>query len=175
MTFRSSALMSIRGWVFTCMAAALSPDLQAQCGAMRESLGGVSLSIEVSRSTYRPGDSINLRLTLRNTSERPIPFLVVPAPALADLCVSDAAGQRVEPELAEAGALALSAGLLKPGAELTLRSAKGEEWVNLRDWGYELRTSGTYIIQGMSLVGDAGLASEPTPSQSNRASINIEG
>ncbi len=152
----------------------LASSLSAQTPS-RGSARDVSVRIETDRSAYRIGDSITVRLTLRNVSSHPVRFVDDPPKMLARLRVSDADRQEVEATYLS-GAQRASGSThrieLTPGEELTLRWL-GREWLNLRDWGYDLRVPGRYAIVG--IPGVAGL--EMTPDyetvRSNRAEFTI--
>jgi len=92
----------------------------------------------------------------------------------------DGAGREIKGS-EEAGSLALSATLLKPGAEFTLTGSDGSEWINIKEWGFDLRTPDIYSVEGRpasnrtrtfsesrSDSGDAAL-------RSNQTSFKIEG
>jgi hypothetical protein len=160
-------------WVLAFMATGLVSGLPAQ--------EGVTVRIEVDRGSYRAGDAINVRLTLRNTSDRPVAVPSFDDPNLVSFNLRDAAGHEVKALSGEAGSLALSATSLKPGQELTLTSAEGKEWWNLRDWGFELRVPGSYTVEGTPVVSGSRPKSGPRRApedavvRSNRASFQIEG
>jgi hypothetical protein len=127
---------------------AFSPSFRAQDDSMKLAYERVTLRIEIRRSVYSPGDSIDVRLTLRNPTDRMFILPAVPAPYLAKLRVTDAAGS-IPPSMTLApGVLALAVKTLKPGAELILTSARQSEWINLRDWGYDIRKPAKYTITG---------------------------
>src|SRR3990170_2506807 len=63
----------------------------------RRSALDVHLGIETSRSTYRVGDSIQVRLSLRNVSPVPVRFVSDPPVVQARLRLYDEEGREVEP------------------------------------------------------------------------------
>jgi hypothetical protein len=112
------------------------------------------MRIELQRSKYRRGDSIDVRVTLINNTDRTIPLPGTQAPNLVDLQVSDAAGLKLKSSFKPGVFLMLSMQTLGPKGELTLYSAEGREWINLRDWGYDVREAGTYTIAGSPRMGE---------------------
>lgn len=152
----------------------LATDLGAQ-----ESGGqiprGARLRIETSRSTYHSGDSIAVRLTLINPSSQPLKVLHLTPMAIASLVVMDAAGREIEPTAATA--FHFSSGppsILAPNSEVTIRG-RGGEWVNLRDWGYDLRSPGEYTIVGTPLVEQPSPKIEAKRVRSDAATFTIDG
>ncbi len=134
----------------------------------------VHLKIEVRRSTFRVGDSIDVRLTLHNTSGHLVKYMSGFAIMNAQLRVFDAEGCRVETTLISRIILASnSLDSLAPNGTRTLRNEKGQEWVNLRDFAYDLREPGKYTIVG--IPGTAGPRLSPDSTvRSNRVNITIK-
>jgi hypothetical protein len=112
-----------------------------------------TLRIELQRSEFHRGDSIDVRVTLINNTDRTIPVPGTAAPNLVNLQVSDAAGLKLQSSFRPGVFLMLSVQTLGPNGELTLYSAEGREWINLRDWGYDVREAGTYTIAGSPRTG----------------------
>jgi hypothetical protein len=67
---RSLAFISMTARAITWLGAELPPIVLAQDGSVQRFAGGLSLTIEVARSAYSTDDSVNVRLTLRNNSQR---------------------------------------------------------------------------------------------------------
>jgi hypothetical protein len=112
--------------------------------------GTLALEIQMRRSTYRIGDSIDVRLTIRNLSDRVLVSYPGWASYRTTLQVIDSAGGAVAPTLLGplmvGGVAPLNS--LPPGGEEVLMSHRGDAWVNLRDWGYDLSRPGKYSIVG---------------------------
>jgi hypothetical protein len=139
----------------------------------RRSARDVHLRIETDRPTYRVGDSIAVRLALRNVSPLPVRYVSAPPVVQARLRVYDTNGRQVRPAfphvLQRSGARPVT---LKAGEAVTLKWVSGE-WLNLRDWGYELRVPGRYTIVGLPGVVGPELAPDYETVRSNRATITI--
>ena len=141
----------------------------------RHSARDVRLRIETDQAAYRTGDSIAVRLTLLNSSSQDLKIFPTGHTGLAKLVVYDASGHKVEPTVSPAR-LFWSSGpprILKPQAEMTVRGQKGE-WLKLRDWGYDLRSSGKYTIVGIPLVGGPNVETDAKTARSNEATFTIE-
>jgi hypothetical protein len=168
--------MDARSFVLVAACLTLASSLGAQ-EPTRHSARDVRLRIETDRPTYRVGDSILVRLTLRNVSDHPVRFENATATVQARLRVYDVAGHQVEPTLP--GMLGRGGGpqlTLNAGAEATLlfwKSPPLREWLNLRDWGYDLRVPGRYTIVGIPGVRSLELTPDYQTVRSNRAAFTI--
>ncbi len=140
----------------------------------RRSARDVHLGIETDRPTYRVGDSIAVRLTLRNGSSAPVRYVSDPPVVQARLRVYDADGSQVEPAFSHARQAYQSGRpvTLGAGGAVTLKW-QGQEWLNLRDWGYDLRVPGRYTITGLPGVVGPELTPDYETVRSNRATITI--
>jgi hypothetical protein len=135
----------------------------------------VRVEIETDKTHYRIGDSVMVRLTLHNTSSQPILFQNETYTGLVDLRVIDQAGHSVGPTVSPLG-VRVSGPLrtFPAGESMTLlywRAPPQREWLNLRDWGFEIPKPGRYRILGTSSIGSP--ASTPGP-MNNEAIIVIE-
>ncbi len=166
----SSSLRALMLGVVFCLSAT---SLNAQ--QLGNVAADVRLEIETDHASYQVGDSIMVRVTLHNTSDHPVLYQSGTFTAMADLRVIDETGRVIPPPGLPFGAE--SSGPLRtfpPGGSLTLvfwKAPPRREWLNLRDWGYELRTPGRYKIVGTPRIGGAprnGLQ------MSNEAPIVIE-
>lgn len=126
--------------------------------AKRSSLRDAHVILQTDQSSYHSGDSIRVRLTLRNVSSHSVRFPPISLPGLVRLQVYDADGNRIKP-----GAPLYTSGGggpnwdLDPGEERTLKGWTGHEWLNLRDWwGYGLRAPGQYTIIGIPMLAGPG-------------------
>jgi hypothetical protein len=151
----------------------------------RHSAGDVALKIESNRTTYRAGDAIEVRLTLRNGSAIPADYVAGAARQLAALRVLDDKGQEVKrtvlPEVFVGGGSNISIApekhirgytRLNPHAEVLLRTKSGQEWINLREWGYDLQVPGIYTIVGLPTIRGPKLTPDSTL-RSNKVMITI--
>jgi hypothetical protein len=139
----------------------------------RRSARDVHLRIETDRPTYHVGDSIAVRLTLRNVSAAAVRYVSDPPVLQARLRVYDAEGRVVEPvlplPLLHSSARPVT---LKAGESVTLSWQK-HEWLNLREWGYNLRVPGRYTIAGLPGVVGPELAPDYETVRSNKATFTI--
>lgn len=140
----------------------------------RRDARSVHLRIETDRPTSHIGDSIAVRLTLRNVSPSPVRFVTDPPVVQARLRVYNAEGRQVEPAFSRVLQRYPSTRpvTLEAGAAATLNWL-GREWLNLRDWGYDLRSPGRYTIVGLPGVVGPELAPDYETVRSNRATITI--
>ena len=134
----------------------------------------VRLRIETDQPAYRIGDSIRVRLTLRNLSGDPVRFENANYVELATLKVYQA-GREIRPTVqgvrGEGGGPTLT---LKPGQEMTLLygdSPPERTWLNLRDWGYEIDTPGRYTIVGYPAL--SGMMSDHNTVRSNEPTFTV--
>jgi hypothetical protein len=171
--------LSFHMWVRCCLALLgtaflLGPATSALAqGASRRSGRDVHLRIETNQAAYHVGDSIAVRLTLRNISASPVRFVADPPVVQARLQVYDGEGRLVEPTLPRP--LQRSSGrpvTLKAGGSMTLGS-NDQAWLNLRDWGYDLRTPGRYTITGLPGVVGPELDPDYATVRSNKATFTI--
>ncbi len=112
----------------------------------------LALRIETGRQTYRVGDEIAVRLTLRNVSnevQQCLPYLAM----LVDLRVYDTLNHEVakhEPYEQPPRFLSGPSHSLAPDQELVVKGWRGQYWRNVGDWGYHLRQPGRYAIEGLT-------------------------
>ncbi len=148
-------------------------SLRAQT-PMRHSAREVHARIETDRSTYRVGDSIRVRIVLRNVSNHEVKFSGGMATSLVRLQVTNEEGKQVVPTVQGRPGTIGAISTLGAGSELKLTSFPGsQEWMNLRDWGYQLGTPGRYVILCMPRVGGPALASDTRTKRSNEVTITI--
>lgn len=102
----------------------------------RRSAPDVHLRIETDRSTYRVGDSIAMRLSLRNVSPIPVRFVTNPPVVQARLRLCDEAGREVEPAFPRAWQRLASKrpATLTGGGRVTLEG-QNREWLTCRTGG----------------------------------------
>ena len=175
MKLRSSFLASPRQ--VAALALGLVASTAGYVGAQapgRRSARDVHLKIETDRTTYRVGDAISVRLTVRNVSGSPVRFVHTPPVSQVRLRVLDSDGHEVTPTSEPV----LQVG--RSGRPVTLDPGKaqvlawlGHEWLNLRDWGYELRIPGHYTLVGLPAVGGVELTPDLQTIRSNRANFTV--
>jgi uncharacterized protein (DUF58 family) len=162
-----------RAHLLTMVFLMLTSGLDAQAPDPRSGRD-VHLRIETDRPTYRVGNSISVRLTLRNVSSHPVKFVDDSPAGLARLQVYDAAGQKVEPIFSRSQRSRSGRPvMLEAGKELILHW-QNREWLNLRDWGYDLRAPGRYTIVGIPGVVGPKLTPDYETVRSNKATFTID-
>lgn len=137
----------------------------------RYSARDLNVRIEMDRPTYGVGDSIRVRLTLRNVSAKPVRIPSVSPMSLIRLRVYDAAGHQVKP--GPFGSAVINGGSdwpLGAGSDVILKDWQGHNWMNLRDWGYDLRAPGRYSIVGIPWLVNPAVTSD---SETARAVVTI--
>jgi uncharacterized protein (DUF58 family) len=150
----------------------LASGLGAQAPG-RRSGRDVHLRIETDRPTYHVGDSISVRLTLRNVSSHPVRFVDDSPAGLARLQVYDAAGHQVKPTFSRSQRSRSGRPVTLEAGREAILNWESREWLNLRDWGYDLRVPGRYAIVGVPGVVGPELAPDYETVRSNRATITI--
>lgn len=163
--------------LWTLIAMPLLP-VSSMAGQVDKRAGGenVHVRIETDRQTYRAGDSIMVRLTLRNVSSRAIRFVNDAPSNQVRLVVRSTAGQKIDSISSRPGQhspLSTRSIRLNAGEEMTLQY-DGHTWMNLRDWGYDLRMPGRYTLVGIPIVGGLELKPEIKTVRSNEATFTIE-
>jgi hypothetical protein len=148
-------------------------SLSAQASG-RASARAVHLQIETERSEYHVGDIIRVRVTVHNTSGAAVEYVSQPPTSQARLRVLAADGHRLPagPSGAAQDLPSTRPVTLPAGGHYAL-SWLGKEWLDLRDWGYDLRTPGQYTIVGVPGVGGPNLRPDFETVRSNRARIRI--
>jgi hypothetical protein len=147
----------VAGWSRICVAI-VEPLLlflqvtKAQCQTFSASdTAALTLRLETNRPSYHAGDSIKLRLIVRNALPDRIE---VPYPILMDLIslhVFDAGGHQV-PQGAVAHPIFISGPVrwyMGPWDSVAVKGPKGQAWIDLRDWGYQIEAPGRYTIVGV--------------------------
>jgi len=126
--------------------------------------GAIHLSVQVEKSTYHLGDLIRVRVGGTDAS-----FLS--SPALVRLRVYDAVGQRVEP--AKPHSLVMVDGSNSRLSAASRSKLHDNAWVNLRDWGYDLRVPGRYSIVAFPMPSDRNLTLDFEKLRSNEVTFTI--
>jgi hypothetical protein len=133
--------------------------------------------IGADRATYRVGEPIKVRLTLRNISAEAVWFGMGVPREYVNLRVTDSDGRElVKDKKLFRQLLMTSRGgerELKGGGELVLKW-EDDEWMNLQDWGYRISKPGRYTITGAPYVhGDKLVLDKST--RSNEVTIPVLG
>ncbi len=136
----------------------------------------IHLNIEARRATFQAGNPVEVRLTLTNQSDHEVRYFDVHPKYRTELRVYDAAGHAVALTLWQPSLLTTPCygcpRILGPGETEILRDFEGNEWLDLKDWHYDLRGPGTYTIVGAPMVSGPTLTIDTTI-RSNRAEITI--
>jgi hypothetical protein len=147
-TLASSILPCAAIIVATCLLPRAVTAQEISTAVSPDSSYPFELTMELQQATYRVGDSIKARLTLRNSSSQPVK-IIEPRPTLAEVRVIDAGGRTVAPTVL--GEIEIGRGwvyVMDPHELLVLGKSSGREWISLSSWGYDLRAPGTYTILG---------------------------
>ena len=140
---------------------------------LTSSASSVRAHIEVKKQTVRVGNPAMVRVTLRNVSSEPVAFTYLSAARQVGLRVLDATRTAIKPTGWRQPSLAVAKVRLDPGKELILRNSQGKEWVSLEEWGYDLRTPGSYSIVGIPMISGPGVTPDRTV-RSNQAWLLVE-
>jgi hypothetical protein len=111
-----------------------------------ETDSGVELQIETRRSRYKAGDSIAVRITIRNDSDHWVRYPGATVSLVVPLIVLDAESREVGRTVPATSGTADGWAGLQSGHVWTFKNQQLETWVDLREWGYDLRTPGSYTI-----------------------------
>jgi hypothetical protein len=177
MRMLTGALYPQRPWILALTLLAPVSSLQAQGNPWKGPRYGardVHVRIEIDRGSYRAHDSIRVRLTLQNRANHPVTYSAVTATGLVRLRVIDAEGREILPTVAPAQVWGSSIATLEPNAERLLKSLRGREWINLRDWGYDLKEPGKYAVVGIPAVAGPRLSADHGAVRSNEVTFTIE-
>jgi hypothetical protein len=176
----TTVLVDITAWrrLLSVVVLSLAPVCTAQAQdkvqGPRRDAKDVVLEIEVRKGGYRVADSVDIRLTIRNKSGDPITFNGGPATSLASLTVLDASDRPVGPNVLPPISLSTASQLTLPAhGQKVLVDDSGNEWIKLRNWGYELRVPGSYSIVGYPIVGGFNVKSDRSL-RSNRAKFTVK-
>jgi hypothetical protein len=174
-----------RLFLFICAAAALpgsalattiyAPPLPVRSGV-------IAARIESDREVYNAGEPIKLRLTLSNRTGSTIFYVNAASYELSDLHIISGKGDRVSPTGARGPCICEGRTIatpLAPGKSVIVqsyvrRSGNWEfrEWADIRNWGYNLTTPGTYSISVTAHVNAVGTTGSEF-STSSGGSANI--
>ena len=152
------------------LAPASTPEAQAPAS---ECWAAMDLRIQTERSTYKVGEPIRVRVTLRNMSGHRVETILEitpPLPPCEFLTVQGEPSTRTIPGVP--GRLRGPALRMDAGTEVILRGPDRTSWINLQDWGYSLQEPGRYEISGFTEA--IGWTPNPTvPESSNRVEFSI--
>jgi hypothetical protein len=160
---------------FALAAFVLLPPAQSECqtGVSESDSSVLVLRLESSQLVYASGDSIKVRLTLRNTLAEEIRLHSSPLMGRAQIVVYDSTsselprGYALYPWRTFSGPATRTLG---PWREITFKGADGRYWTDLIDWGYDIRVPGRYTIVAVPHVTGEPPASVDT---TNPPSISI--
>jgi hypothetical protein len=106
----------------------------------------LQMHVETRLAMVKGGEPVQVRITMRNISGHTITYPRGPIGLTVGLRITDACGHAVKAVGLPVFGIVGGAVPILPGQEVTFSSGRGEEWVDLREWGYELRTVGSYTI-----------------------------
>lgn len=168
-------LTRLRMCVLASMAVTTALPLAAQNPARRNARD-VHVRIETEKKTYYIGETIKVRLTLRNTSPNFIRFRAsVPIRAVY-LRVTDISNRALETDYKltrqwDTGRWGDEV-QLKGGEERILKW-QDSEWMNLEDWGYGIEKPGRYVIAGAPYIWDDKVVVDKSI-RSNEVAITVK-
>lgn len=161
---------------------ALTPAALAAQHCPRPSGRDIHAIIETDRATYQVGDTIRVRVSLRNVSDVPITFVPYSPWYQVVLVVTAGDGRVVEKRWPGGGGgpPTVTAARLEPG-RMEVQLWDGREWLRLGSWGYDLREPGQYAIVGIPQIASPAAAQITGPAvapdgktvRSNQATFTI--
>ncbi len=148
-------------------ALAQQPERSGEVGAGKD----IRARIEIQRSTYSLGDTACVRITLTNTVDRRVGYMVMGTADMIHLAIKRS-GQLVHPNVEPAGSATMSASNFEPRASWPLANGI---WVPITFWGYKLEEAGEYTIEGIPQIWSAyrGQAADTTTVRSNQAAFTL--
>jgi hypothetical protein len=128
--------------------------------------GAISVQLSSDRSTYKAGEDVKLRITIRNISSTTIPLLYMRGANDVTIEVKDTQGQVLKPNTQPLGTFfqgSLTQGDFEPGSEWveTKELQVPGEWMSARVWGYAFTTPGRYTITARRDLRGAQTAPSP--------------
>ena len=134
----------------------------------------LALSVSADRPMYREGDPIKVHLQLTNLSGNDI-LIINSSPWFAvNLIVRDDHGTEISPgEKSNANYVSTHGFALGAGKKFTL-SWQGQDWSDLRNWGYGPLASGRYTIEGVPIITGQNHKPQEGIQASNKVEITID-
>jgi hypothetical protein len=164
--------LSLGSFVVILLSAATGAHAQE---IARQGAPGMHVRIETDRETYRVGEPISVQLTLQNRSAHKIEYVGGSPAGFADLVIHDASGRKVEPSLPPAWQIASGPfRTLMPQEEFRIGARGKGAWIDLKVWGYELRSPGKYTITRIPMVGGPNTEPNSKTVRSNEVTVTIE-
>lgn len=113
----------------------------------------LTVQIQSDRATYDPGDSIKLRVSIRNLSSQTLNVFNGSPWHEIDIVVIDRSGNKIErtgprDSTTYKGLLGGGAREIAPGQLVTFQW-NGQAWSDLGHWGFNLSRSGTYTVRAV--------------------------
>jgi hypothetical protein len=135
--------------------------------------GNLQLRVETSRSAYRSGDTITVRVAITNRSTKPFRYVVQPPWANARLVIIDESGRIVAPTHEPEGYYLVSThhAELASGQTRVLSWDTGE-WTPIAYWGYRRLAPGRYTVAGSPILS-SGRAHPDTTVRSNHLRFTV--
>jgi hypothetical protein len=128
--------------------------------------GAISVQLSSDRSTYKVGDDVKLRITIRNVSNTTIPLFYMRGSNDVTIEVKDTQGQILKPNTKPLGTYccgSLTQVDFDPGSQwVETKELQGPgEWMSARVWGYAFTTPGRYTITARRDLRGAQTAPSP--------------
>jgi hypothetical protein len=161
------------GWLMLGVAAPAVVSAQQADGTIKVGSGtDIHAQIEIRHTTYAPGDTACVRVTLVNTSDGTVGYQAMGASDMVHLVIRRN-GQLVRPTVEPAGSSTAMPARFTPHASWPLANG---QWVPLTYWGYKLEGEGRYTIEGVPQIwsGWKGEVSDTATLRSNTVAFGLD-
>lgn len=125
--------------------------------------------IEIQRTRYTVGDTACLRISLINTSNRPVDYVAMGAGDMIRLVIRRN-GTLVQPNAEPAGSASAEPAGFQPGETWPLT---GNRWLPITTWGYSLEEAGEYSIEGIPQIAGGYAITDKTTVRSNHVTFTL--
>lgn len=131
----------------------------------------IHAQIEIQRAAYSLGDTACVRISLVNTSDRPVGYMAATGASDMVHLVIKRAGQPLKPNVEPAGSASRTMASFPPRAVGPLASG---QWVPITDWGYQIQEAGDYTIEGVPQIWGPLAAPDTVTVRSNQVAFSIQ-
>ena len=133
----------------------------------------IHAQIEIQRTTYALGDTACVRITLVNTSDRPVGYEAMGVSDMVHLVIKHN-GRLLRPNSRPNGSATVVTAGFQPHA---VRPLANGQWVPITFWGYKLDEAGGYTIEGIPQIwsGYRESVSDTTTIRSNQIAFTLSG